>query len=96
VPKSNDAKSKPAAPVLSRILDTDGLAEKFPGTPRGFWEKLRCAGGGPEFLKIGSKVFYEENRVQEWLEARRHASTSELPPRHRRPWDRRKKAEAAA
>jgi hypothetical protein len=36
--------------------------------------KLRCIGGGPRYLKNGSRVFYRPSALSEWLQSR----TSEL------------------
>jgi hypothetical protein len=33
--------------------------------------KWRSSGIGPRFLRIGSKVFYEESALNSWLESRR-------------------------
>ena len=44
-------------------------------------EKLRCHGGGPKFIKLGSRrVAYLKSDLEEWLASRpRCGSTSELP-----------------
>jgi predicted DNA-binding transcriptional regulator AlpA len=44
-------------------------------------EKLRCHGGGPKFIKLGSRrVAYLKSDLEEWIAARpRSGSTSELP-----------------
>jgi hypothetical protein len=46
--------------------------------------KMRCWGGGPEFLKLGRKIVYRRAALDEWLAARIARSTSDaarLPPR---------------
>jgi predicted DNA-binding transcriptional regulator AlpA len=46
--------------------------------------KLRCWGGGPEFLKLGRKVAYRRAALDEWLAARVARNTSDaarLPAR---------------
>jgi predicted DNA-binding transcriptional regulator AlpA len=46
--------------------------------------KLRCWGGGPEFLKLGRKVAYRRAALDEWLAARAASNTSDaarLPTR---------------
>ena len=46
--------------------------------------KLRCWGGGPEFLKLGRKVVYRRAALDEWLAARVARNTSDaarLPAR---------------
>jgi hypothetical protein len=39
--------------------------------------KLRVYGGGPRFIKLGKKVLYDSDDLDTWLEANKHASTSE-------------------
>jgi hypothetical protein len=39
--------------------------------------KLRCWGGGPEFLKLGRKVAYRRAALDEWLAARVVRNTSD-------------------
>jgi hypothetical protein len=46
--------------------------------------KMRCAGGGPEYLKFGRTVRYEPRAVEEYKSAHRVRHTSDaarLPPR---------------
>ena len=45
--------------------------------PEGYQAKMRCAGIGPEYIKIGSKIFYEEASIQRWLRTKRRKSTSD-------------------
>ena len=45
--------------------------------------KLRCAGGGPEYIKLGRAVRYERAALDRWVASRRVRSTSDaerLPP----------------
>lgn len=47
---------------------------------------LRVRGGGPPFVKIGSRVFYPAEALERWIADRPLLnSTSELPPTMRRP-----------
>ena len=39
--------------------------------------KMRCWGGGPEFLKLGRKVAYEREPLDFWKSRRRVRSTSD-------------------
>jgi len=41
--------------------------------------RWRCEGGGPGYLKLGSRVRYERDVLDRWLDARRRRSTSERP-----------------
>jgi predicted DNA-binding transcriptional regulator AlpA len=46
--------------------------------------KMRCLGGGPEYLKFGRSVRYDLAALDEWSSARRARNTSDaglLPPR---------------
>lgn len=63
------------SPVL---LSERQLADRI-GLARATLAKLRCAGGGPPFIKLGSRVFYREDDVGEWLDAQpRRRSTSDV------------------
>jgi hypothetical protein len=44
------------------------------GTP----PKWRLAGTGPRYLRIGRRIVYDPVDVEEWLDARRVTSTSEV------------------
>jgi hypothetical protein len=39
--------------------------------------KLRCWGGGPEYLKLGRKIVYERGPLDAWREKRRVMNTSD-------------------
>ena len=39
--------------------------------------KLRVYGGGPEYFKVGRRVFYDVADLDVWLQARRRHSTSD-------------------
>ena len=67
--------------MLEKMLDTKALAQRFGNDP-GYWAKLRCSGDGPEFLKLGKRVYYEESRVVAWLAKRRRTSTSDCSGVH--------------
>lgn len=42
--------------------------------------KWRVTGDGPPFIKIGSRVFYDESDVALWVATRRRTSTSSTHP----------------
>ena len=50
------------------------------GLPKGWLAKMRCAGDGPEFLRIGSRIFYEDAALDRWLATLRRSSTSDTGP----------------
>lgn len=39
--------------------------------------KMRCCGGGPDYLKLGRRIVYERSALTSWLSARRAKSTSD-------------------
>ena len=61
---------------MDTLLTPKDLAQRF-GNDVGYWAKRRCEGTGPEFIKIGKLVFYEESRVVAWLATKRRKSTSD-------------------
>jgi excisionase family DNA binding protein len=53
-------------------------AAEYLGISESKLAKLRCFGGGPEFLKLGSRVLYEEADLEKWKQARKRRSTSDV------------------
>jgi hypothetical protein len=47
-----------------------GVASERTGLAVSTLAKLRVKGGGPPFKRIGARVMYPENLLEEWLEAR--------------------------
>ncbi len=39
--------------------------------------KLRVTGGGPRFIKIGSRVLYDQTDLDKWIEDHKIDSTSQ-------------------
>jgi hypothetical protein len=59
-------------------------AARYVGLAPPTMSKMRCWGGGPEFLKLGRKVVYRRAALDEWLAARVARNTSDaarLPSR---------------
>jgi hypothetical protein len=52
-------------------------AASFIGLAVSTLAKLRCTGGGPEYLKLGRKVAYRRSDLVEWGNARRVSNTTE-------------------
>ncbi|WP_241694349.1 helix-turn-helix domain-containing protein [Komagataeibacter melomenusus] len=91
--------SVPARPLTSpsRILRPylrGGEAAELIGVSIRTLEKYRCTGGGPPFLKVGSRVLYLREDVEAWLQRHRCQNTSddnyaaalrEMPSRRNRP-----------
>lgn len=67
---------------LRELLRTSGAAA-ITGLSISTLNKLRCAGGGPAFLKLGRAIRYDLHDLNEWLGAKRRKNTSEATP-HRR------------
>ncbi len=42
-----------------------------------YLNKLRCTGGGPAFMKFGSRVVYARSDIEAWANERRRLSTSD-------------------
>jgi predicted DNA-binding transcriptional regulator AlpA len=60
------------------ILSTRG-ASKYSGPSPSKLEKLRVSGGGPKYIKIGRRVYYDPDDLDEWLAAQKRLSTSTAP-----------------
>ena len=52
-------------------------ASRYLGVAQATLAKMRCWGGGPEYLKLGRKVAYERSALDPWLKSRRVRSTSD-------------------
>ena len=59
-------------------------AAEYVGVSRSLLEKLRIAGGGPRFIKLGRKVLYDTADLDRWCEASKRTSTADLPSRRPR------------
>jgi predicted DNA-binding transcriptional regulator AlpA len=66
-----------AAQSRNPLLDEDEAAEYLGLSPRTL-QGLRVKGGGPDYIKIGSRaVRYRLSDLEEFIEERRQSSTSE-------------------
>jgi predicted DNA-binding transcriptional regulator AlpA len=70
---SDDVESRIAHPPK---LDTRKAAEHC-GIGHSTLVKYRVFGGGPPFFKIGRRVVYDPDDLDDWLEERRRLSTSD-------------------
>lgn len=80
----------PSLPSLSEILrDNPSYLDEaispedtsvFSNTPVPTLATMRCRGGGPAFLKRGSRVSYTRRALLEWMIAQRRISTSDPGP----------------
>jgi predicted DNA-binding transcriptional regulator AlpA len=73
-PKERERRVSQSA--ASRLLNTPETADRI-GTSISYLNKLRCAGGGPVFVKMGRLVRYRPEDVDAYLDARRRTSTSD-------------------
>jgi excisionase family DNA binding protein len=62
------------------LVDPTAAAAQL-GVKPGTLAKWRVSGGGPPFLKIGSRVRYSRAELEQWLDQHRRRSTSDLPRR---------------
>jgi predicted DNA-binding transcriptional regulator AlpA len=59
------------------LLMTGDAAQRL-GVSASWLHKIRVAGGGPRFAKLGAKVLYDPADLEAWLEERKYNSTSEF------------------
>lgn len=57
-------------------LSTDQTA-KLLGIAKSTLSKMRLTGEGPTYIKMGRRVAYRPEDIQDWLTARRRLSTSD-------------------
>lgn len=70
------AVASPAVPALEDYLSRDGAAT-YLGVSRSYLAGLACRGGGPAFIKLGSRlVKYRRSDLDAWAAARVRQSTS--------------------
>lgn len=62
-----------AQPLLLPVED----AAEWLGLSASYMNKLRVSGDGPAFHKIGRRVLYRRNDLEQWLNSRRFANTSQ-------------------
>lgn len=58
-------------------VDTAGAAA-YTGLSEQTLAKLRVYGGGPPYIKAGSRVIYDTRDLDPWMESRKRTSTSDL------------------
>lgn len=60
---------------VSKLSVTE--AASYLGVSKSWLDKHRVNGGGPAYLKIGRRVVYDPNDLEEFAAGRRHRNTSE-------------------
>jgi hypothetical protein len=58
-----------------RLLNVNDAAQRL-GVSVSFLNKLRLSGGGPIFLKLGTRVAYDPADLTLWLDRRKRQSTA--------------------
>lgn len=58
-----------------KYLSTSQAAE-VSGLSESYLNKLRSAGGGSPFLKIGRRCLYRKDQFEQWLQTHQRSSTS--------------------
>lgn len=61
-------------PHFNRLLTALEAAERLRLAPQTL-AVMRVTGDGPPYIKVGSRVRYEESVLADWLDRRRHTST---------------------
>lgn len=54
---------------MERVLLRPGDVQSIYGLNTQTLAGLRCRGDGPEFLRIGRRVFYEKDALERWIRA---------------------------
>jgi hypothetical protein len=65
------------ASMKSEYIDTAQAKREYP-LSASYLAKLRMSGEGPEFIKIGRRVFYSRQAIEVWLSSHRRRSTSDI------------------
>jgi hypothetical protein len=61
---------------LKRLINTDKAADVL-GVSCQKLNKMRVYGGGPHYIRIGSRVLYDERDLEKYVAQRRQHSTSQ-------------------
>lgn len=63
----------------SPVLTVDDMINRYPGTNRQSWAQMRYRGGGPKYFKVGRKVFYRPEDIEEWEQSQLRTRTDDEP-----------------
>jgi excisionase family DNA binding protein len=69
-------RASPPGHTKSRL--TVKQAAEYIGIAKSTLDKMRVAGGGPRFIKIGKRVLYDKADLDAWIEAQKRRSTADL------------------
>jgi predicted DNA-binding transcriptional regulator AlpA len=56
-----------------------GQAAEYLSLGKSTLDKMRLAGGGPEFIKVGARVVYDPADLDAWIARHKRRSTSHSP-----------------
>ena len=62
-----------------RLLSVTEAAERL-SVSTSYLNKLRCTGGGPRYVRMGSRIAYDLEDLATWLEAQKRTATSTGAP----------------
>jgi excisionase family DNA binding protein len=65
-----------AHPITPAAFSVEQAAH-YLGLSKAFLDKARCRGDGPTYLKLGSRVRYRREALDEWLRAHERQNTSQ-------------------
>ena len=72
-----DAQQKEVGQAPRRLLPPRDAGRRLGDIAEQTLAKWRVYGTGPEYVKIGNRVFYEESALTRFIDERRRRSTSE-------------------
>ena len=74
--KRDDNRGTPDAPLPRRLTRTPG-ASQYTGYAESTLEKLRVSGGGPRFIRLGSRtIAYDYADLDAWLDGMKRATST--------------------
>jgi hypothetical protein len=73
----NTTQLKKGAATHGHLMPPAATAEYLGGIVVGTLAKWRHFGGGPAYVRIGSRIFYEKTALDAYIASRRRTSTSE-------------------
>lgn len=69
-------RASPPGHTKSRLTIKE--AAEYIGIAKSTLDKMRVAGGGPRFIKIGKRVLYDKADLDAWIEAQKRRSTADV------------------
>lgn len=64
--------------MVSRQLMTAEQAADYLNRTPNWLAKQRCYGCGPVFVKLGRRILYDPNDLEDWVDRQKRSSTSDL------------------